>query len=783
MKKGFKVSLRHFFLIAFFAFLFFFPAFVWSAKQNEPDVYGLDRVLLEWDSDKITTRMCLPSLIEGEMGYFCDATQFSIMLLKRIEEERSISRLQVLLLADNYSESFKTAFASHYYEQFFKGKKIDISILTFKNSPAEPGLYDVTATVEGDSIVVEFSLAKSLERLDYESHFTNRYSGWGLASKVAENPLLHVAFDAFPSEGERDFGLAGKGESLYLTDSVILPQAQTGSSVIEVGTSGAPQEIGAGTTGPFQESSGSVFDDLLPPLNKTGSSTVEIETGKTFADTSSGEVFSVSYPDGGPMHFKFNKSVPSFIWLSRQYDTPPFIAYYSLVDSSGKVFPKEFFGDKGYLAEWATLKRASSGVFMVSDTAPIRDSFSEQLPSGIWCEGWNEKMPSGKFSVSPGPKDIGEYSSLLFLPEKVSFVVQCVSETSSFEMLSDNGVVAPETTIRRITVEPQKLSFATLQPITFEGEFSLKDVLGEVKKGYLSVSSDPPNNQFSLYWNSKFPTAPEETKAAAPAESTTVCEPLLENGPSEEKLDIVVLSSNFTDKKEFLTMARDAVSNLLSTDPFSYKEKQLNIYAAFDDHMSCKQNTYSWQVSCDWGEAAIAASKCTSYDRVIVLNKAAHAAFNTNMSQGIWRQFAVTQVDGEDIAYRNRQTDAYWRKSFLHELGHLLGLSEESGDLDIDNHPATVEEWCRKNAGICTIPPFLEYLPTGWNCSPNKGCPEWSLLEGASCLEGGCASHYWYYPAESESSIMRERGGDMGSTFSPPAVKVLEAAINYFSGE
>ncbi|MFH1235279.1 MAG: hypothetical protein V1493_06720, partial [Candidatus Diapherotrites archaeon] len=54
--------------------------------------YGLDRVLLEWDSDKITETMCTPLLKENESGYFCDAAQLSIMAFKKFESLKEKAR-------------------------------------------------------------------------------------------------------------------------------------------------------------------------------------------------------------------------------------------------------------------------------------------------------------------------------------------------------------------------------------------------------------------------------------------------------------------------------------------------------------------------------------------------------------------------------------------------------------------------------------------------------------------------------------------------------------------
>ncbi|MCX6802467.1 MAG: hypothetical protein NT067_05155, partial [Candidatus Diapherotrites archaeon] len=96
-KKLFILFFLLFFLELVFAEGFKFPVF---EQQNlgcdsgaaVSEKYGLNRVLLEWDADKITETMCDPLLKENESGYFCDATQLSIMAFKRFESLKEKAR-------------------------------------------------------------------------------------------------------------------------------------------------------------------------------------------------------------------------------------------------------------------------------------------------------------------------------------------------------------------------------------------------------------------------------------------------------------------------------------------------------------------------------------------------------------------------------------------------------------------------------------------------------------------------------------------------------------------
>ncbi|MFH1234408.1 MAG: hypothetical protein V1493_02245, partial [Candidatus Diapherotrites archaeon] len=421
-----------------FAEDFQFPAFEQQnlgceSGKEISQKYGLNRILLDWDADKITETMCDVDFREGESGYFCDATQFGLMLSKRLSSGAGLNGLSVLLLADNYSDSFKADFTEHYSGSFFGGKKIDISKWSFKNSPTEPGLYTVEATVEGEAVSVEFSLAESLEGLDKR-----------LGTNFNENHLFGVAFDAFSSDKERDFGLVAAGDIFYLNDGFLLPASGT-------------------VSGP------------------------ETEKERTFADTASGLVLAVAEAGPGKFYWKFNESIPSVVSLYLSEEKTHEI-YYTLTDSAGRPRPDSFFADSAFLLNWRVPEK-----FFVKDSFPV-------LKPGIKCSGWNDDIKSAKFKADAAGFGSLYYLAVAFLPEGTALEVLCVSGNVRLDMNSYNGM---DFGFRHsISPGPNQLSFSSLQPESFEGVFSLKDALAEVGKGNMCFISDESGTN-ALIWNAK----------------------------------------------------------------------------------------------------------------------------------------------------------------------------------------------------------------------------------------------------------------------------------------
>lgn len=481
-------------LLVLFLFFFFFesvsaqtlqyPVFIEEARACEETgvkayyKYGLNRVLLEWDFEKVTERMCEPLAVEGESGYFCDATQFSIMLFKRYESFRkrvqeyvsglgeeesrglfsikSLSDLEaktglsadfnVLLLGDNYSEQFKQDFDSFYGGSFFGGKEIVISSWVFENSPLQTGFYYVSleapVSFDGESfgfssnLNLKFELVESLELLDEK-----------LGTEFQKNKLLEIPFDASIGSSERDYGSGSIGQGIQLNDSIY-----------------------------FYEVSGLI-------------ASLETEQGRNYEDTASGIVFGLGVlEEGEHSHYmKFNSSIPVVLSIHLNRKKTHKI-YYAIGDSEGGVMPQSYYGERDYLLEWKTYP------------VVVRDSFPVQRPD-IKCTGWDEDITSALLEIGPSKQGYLSYHSVAFFPQDSSFTVQCVSdENIVISMNSYDG----ESFGYYQSINPLPNQWlggmrGMLKPRKWLGVFSLKDAIEEIKKGRICVIA--VNEFIALGWN------------------------------------------------------------------------------------------------------------------------------------------------------------------------------------------------------------------------------------------------------------------------------------------
>lgn len=438
--------------------------------------YGLNRVLLEWDAEKISSKMCESLLVEGESGYFCDAVQFSIMLFKRTEEleekankiidglsedkKRELTKIKdlnsflekiglnpdvnVLLLKDNYSNQFKKDFDSVYNNIFYGGERISIKDWNFDGSPMAPAFYNVHLKGEPSfngerfnfpsDLIVEFSLLNRLDSLDLK-----------LGTKFSENLLLEVPFDAGLKKGERNYGSSLTGDSLPLNDSTI-----------------------------FSNPSGLI-------------ALLETKVGEEFKDTVNGIVLGLGRLDGFEKshYLKFNPSLPSAFTLPLEKKglEETYKLYYTIGHPGLKPMPSEYFGERNYLFKWQAMD------------ATVFDSFPVERPkSNMKCKGWDYNINSAVLEVEP---ELGSFTALAFLPFDSSLHLLC----SSHQVLVDLNSYDGNKFERRkgIGVSKNKLLKTLLSPKPWTGEFSLRDAIEEVEEENMCVATG--EDYFVLKWN------------------------------------------------------------------------------------------------------------------------------------------------------------------------------------------------------------------------------------------------------------------------------------------
>ncbi len=487
MKPGFFTA----WLLVFGAVVFFFPVLfaetlpavpVCESGEEAFHGFGFDRLFLEWDSNSITSTACDAGDGNNTTGYFCDASQFSVMLFKRFEEFKekvnsfvsdlneeekqslfSVHSLQgveektginadlnAFLLKDNYSHQFVEDFDAYYGSHFFSSSPIDISKWVFFNTPRKSGLYRVKLDLnslyfDGEkfwfskALKVKFELSESLADIDERQH-----------SHYSKNKWLALPFDALIGLGKRDYGSSLQGKAFYLNDHA-----------------------------KFSSASGAI-------------AALNVEWGKSYNDTAAGIVFGLGAgEDSNHYYLKVNDSTPVVLSMYSPGSNKERF-YYSLSDATGKPFPMSFFGERQFLFTWK------------SKAGEQFDYFSgQQLPRGLKCSGWNDPIPAAVLETeSPGFESPVAYFALAFLPRETAISLQCVSSKAIFTLASydSQGLGNYQT----VTVLPGKWlsGKSLLKPVPWRERLSLKAAFEEVKKENMCVLAN--NKAILLSWNSGF---------------------------------------------------------------------------------------------------------------------------------------------------------------------------------------------------------------------------------------------------------------------------------------
>ncbi|MDO8667747.1 MAG: M64 family metallopeptidase [bacterium] len=234
--------------------------------------------------------------------------------------------------------------------------------------------------------------------------------------------------------------------------------------------------------------------------------------------------------------------------------------------------------------------------------------------------------------------------------------------------------------------------------------------------------------------NVPYPFSPPPLSITVTNPSGTTCTSVVDNGDSDDKLDIVYIGDNYTanDLTAFAATVKTFSDAFLATEPFMTQKAKINIHRI--------DNTVD--LRCDYGYGGIArliscddrafvrsivASACDFYpDEIIVL-------MNSDIYGGggyIGDHFAMSYKGDSGVA--------------IHEFGHsFAGLRDEYTAYQGNGSAGTNDD------------------P---NCDDTAGCVKWSSISN-QCLPasepwGGCTYDNWYRSID--NGIMRVIGGNTG---------------------
>lgn len=249
-----------------------------------------------------------------------------------------------------------------------------------------------------------------------------------------------------------------------------------------------------------------------------------------------------------------------------------------------------------------------------------------------------------------------------------------------------------------------------------------------------------PDDKIDRAYKTAEPAGPEsEVKTIFdPLKSDTESDSVLGATTTDGFVDILFLSSAYSDFNVFSSDVQAMSSKLLATNPFSVKSSQIRL----------KQLNNSADLGCYYDgrcilcntSAVLAAAAATSYDTVMVVH-------NNNTYGG------CAYLGGYAMTYRN--VNEYAKEVMVHELGHSFGIL-----------------WDEYSYGYTGTPPS-----NAPNCDA-AACAKWSGIAGTAC-SAPCTYTNAYAPAT--DCIMRTLWAPVWR-FDPVCVNQLSGRIDTVAG-
>lgn len=218
---------------------------------------AIPKLKFSWDWDSISGDQCL---INNPSGTYCDATQFSIMLLKRLEAIRNLltnndvanatalQKFDTYLIKDGFSADFQSDFDYYYNNEslfsptFFTDSEMGLSKIF--SSPTYFSFNSRTGNVEPLSSTGIYRVDIDLEFLsDSQTFFLNGEPNVKIVVNIdllyetaSRNPLYNIPFNGSVGKRENEFhrdgyGVSLDGEELKINNQEVLSFNNSGTAL------------------------------------------------------------------------------------------------------------------------------------------------------------------------------------------------------------------------------------------------------------------------------------------------------------------------------------------------------------------------------------------------------------------------------------------------------------------------------------------------------------------------------------------------------------------------
>lgn len=242
-----------------------------------------------------------------------------------------------------------------------------------------------------------------------------------------------------------------------------------------------------------------------------------------------------------------------------------------------------------------------------------------------------------------------------------------------------------------------------------------EDVLADITGTDVSVHFNLDN--FKIREN--FPCAPLKVTPAG------ACKQLINNGPSQNKIDLLFVGDGYYDEKEFLSTLRKALDysglgegtkdeGLFSIEPFKSNKKKFNVWYSFGVRIPLEQNPIqSYDDIPQVDKLAEIASACPVNDYVLVISRSSY------------RSFCFLKTGP---CFNSAVFEPFLGRLILHEFGHGFAGLEDEYHNNVEMLDPVIDAF------------YSEFSTNGPNCKPNRASAEaaWESLvdEKVSYFEG-----------------------------------------------